>query len=214
MKVYGNTKKTKIPGSGIFAFKAEGVSRYYSLKKNLTFQQYKTLREFVLIREGKNKSGFIAEVKHKRRNPFGLLANRTIGLSREFIGSDGKIRNTNVGLEKTYDEYLEGESGSKLVRFLAGGVYVPVDGSEIEPKHGKDIISTIDVNIQDITETALLRMMIENECAHGTAIVMETATGKIKAIANLGRRPNGDYFEDLNYAIRASEPAHSRSWHI
>ncbi len=181
-------------------------SRYYSLKKNLTFQQYKTLRDFVLIREGKNKSGFIAEVKHKRRNPFGLLANRTIGLSREFIGSDGKIRNTNVGLEKTYDEYLKGESGSKLVRFLAGGVYVPVDGSEIEPKHGKDIISTIDVNIQDITETALLRMMIENECAHGTAIVMETATGKIKAIANLGRRPNGDYFEDLNYAIRASEP--------
>jgi cell division protein FtsI (penicillin-binding protein 3) len=181
-------------------------NRYYPLKKNLSFQQYKALRDFPLVRQGKNKSGFIAEVKHKRLNPFGLLANRTIGLSREFIGKDGKIRNTNVGLEKTYDNVLKGASGSKLVRFLAGGVYVPIDGSEIEPEHGKDIISTIDVNIQDITETALLRMMIENECAHGTAIVMETATGKVKAIANLGRRTDGTYWEDLNYAIRASEP--------
>lgn len=181
-------------------------NRYYPLKKNLSFQQYKALRDFPLVRQGKNKSGFIAEVKHKRLNPFGLLANRTIGLSREFVGKDGKIRNTNVGLEKTYDNVLKGSSGSKLVRFLAGGVYVPIDGSEIEPEHGKDIISTIDVNIQDITETALLRMMIENECAHGTAIVMETTTGKVKAIANLGRRTDGTYWEDLNYAIRASEP--------
>ncbi|MGZ5247178.1 MAG: peptidoglycan D,D-transpeptidase FtsI family protein, partial [Flavitalea sp.] len=181
-------------------------NRYYPLKKNLSFQQYKALRDFPLVRQGKNKSGFIAEVKHKRLNPFGLLANRTIGLSREFVGKDGKIRNTNVGLEKTYDNVLKGASGSKLVRFLAGGVYVPIDGSEIEPEHGKDIISTIDVNIQDITETALLRMMIENECAHGTAIVMETSTGKVKAIANLGRRTDGTYWEDLNYAIRASEP--------
>lgn len=181
-------------------------SRYYPLKKNLSFQQYKVLRECALVRQGKNKSGFIAEVKHKRLNPFGLLANRTIGLSREFIGTDGKIKNTNVGLEKTYDDQLKGESGSKLVRFLAGGVYVPVDGSEIEPEHGKDIITTIDVNIQDITETALLKMMVENEAAHGTAIVMETSTGKIKAIANLGRRSDGTYWEDLNYAIMASEP--------
>jgi cell division protein FtsI (penicillin-binding protein 3) len=180
--------------------------RYFPLKKNITFQQWKSLRDFPLVRLGKNKSGFIAEVKHKRLNPFGLLANRTIGLSREFVGDDGKMKNTNVGLEKTYDNVLKGESGSKLVRFLAGGVYVPIDGSEIEPRHGKDIVTTIDVNIQDITETALLKMMVENECAHGTAIVMEVATGKVKAIANLGRRPNGTYWEDLNYAIRASEP--------
>ncbi len=180
--------------------------RYFPLKKNINFQQWKALRDFPLVRLGKNKSGFIAEVKHKRLNPFGLLANRTIGLSREFVGDDGKMKNTNVGLEKTYDNVLKGESGSKLVRFLAGGVYVPIDGSEIEPQHGKDIVTTIDVNIQDITESALLKMMIENECAHGTAIVMEVATGKVKAVANLGRRSDGTYWEDLNYAIRASEP--------
>ena len=181
-------------------------NRYFLLKKNLSFDQYKVLRTFPLIRQGRNKSGFIAEVKSKRLNPFGLLANRTIGLSREFIDSDGKVKNTNVGLEKTYENLLKGESGSRLVRYLAGGIYVPVEGYEIEPENGSDIISTIDVNIQDIAENALLKMMNENECAFGTCIVMEIKTGKIKAIANLGRRANGTYWEDLNYAIRASEP--------
>lgn len=180
--------------------------RYFLLKRNLSFQQYKILRTFPLIRQGRNKSGFIAEVKSKRLNPFGLLANRTIGLSREFIDSEGKVKNTNVGLEKTYDNMLKGESGSRLVRYLAGGVYVPVEGYEIEPENGNDIVCTIDVNIQDIAENALLRMMNENESAYGTCIVMEVKTGKIKAIANLGRRTNGTYWEDLNYAIRASEP--------
>ncbi len=173
-------------------------NRYYLLKKNLSFDQYKTLRAFPLVREGRNKSGFIAEVKSKRLNPFGLLANRTIGLAR--------ANAQNVGLERTYDDLLKGESGSKLVRFIAGGVGVPVEGSEIDPENGKDIITTLDVNIQDIAENALLRMMIENECEHGTCIVMEVATGKVKAIANLGRRADGSYWEDLNYAIRASEP--------
>jgi cell division protein FtsI (penicillin-binding protein 3) len=181
-------------------------NRYYLLKKNVPFEQYKVLRRSPLVRQGKNKSGFIAEVRNKRLNPYGLLANRTIGLSREFIDSDGKIKNSNVGLENTYDSVLKGESGKKLVRYIAGGVYVPVEGYEIEPEHGKDIVTTLDVNIQDISETALLKMMNENECTNGTCIVMEVKTGKIKAMANLGRREDGTYWEDLNYAIRASEP--------
>lgn len=181
-------------------------NRYYLLKRNITFSQYKMLRRFPLVRQGKNKSGFIAEVRNKRLNPYGLLANRTIGLSREFFDSDGKVKNSNVGLENTYDSVLKGESGKKLVRYIAGGVYVPVEGYEIEPEQGKDIITTIDVNIQDIAENALLRVMDSNECSHGTCIVMEVKTGKIKAIANLGRRPDGAYWEDLNYAIMASEP--------
>ena len=172
--------------------------RYFLLKKNLSFEQYKVLRQFPLVNLGKNKSGFIAEVKSKRLNPFGLLANRTIGLARK--------NSQNVGIERTYDSLLKGESGSKLVRFIAGGVGVPVEGYEIEPENGKDIITTLDVNIQDIAENALLKMMIENECDHGTCIVMEVATGKVKAIANLGKRTDGIYWEDLNYAIRASEP--------
>jgi cell division protein FtsI (penicillin-binding protein 3) len=181
-------------------------TRYYLLKRNITFQQYKKLRSLPLVRQGKDKSGFIAEVKDKRLNPFGLLANRTIGLSREYIDSDGKIKNTNVGLENTYDSLLRGESGKRLMQRIAAGVFVPVDGSEIEPQNGKSIITTIDVNIQDIAENALLRVMTENECTNGTAIVMEVSTGKVKAIANLGRKPDGSYWENLNYAIQATEP--------
>lgn len=180
--------------------------RYFPLKKSITFQQYKILRAMPLVKQGKDKSGFIAEVKDKRLNPYGLLANRTIGLSREYVDSDGKMKSTNVGLEKTYDSLLKGETGKKLMRKVAAGVFVPVDGSEIEPRNGQDIVTTIDVNIQDIAENALLKVMTENECTSGTALVMEVKTGKLKAIANLGRRPDGTYYEDLNYAIRASEP--------
>lgn len=172
--------------------------RYFSLKKNLSFEQYQRIRTFPLINLGKNKSGFIAEVKSKRLNPFGLLANRTIGLARKNA--------QNVGLERTYDSLLKGESGSKLVRYIAGGVAMPVEGYQIDPENGKDIITTLDVNIQDIAENALMKMMVENECEHGTCIVMEVATGKIKAIANLGKGTGNNYWEDLNYAIRASEP--------
>ncbi|MEO6314455.1 MAG: penicillin-binding protein [Chitinophagaceae bacterium] len=180
--------------------------RYYELRKNLSFEQYKTLRSFPLVNQGRNKSGFIAEVKNKRLNPFGLLANRTIGLSRDYINGGGKLVNQNVGLERTYDTLLKGDKGQRLVRFISGGAFIPVEGSEIEPQNGKDIITTIDVNTQDITESALMKMMIENDADHGTCIVMETSTGKIKAMANLGRRPNGDYWEDYNYALRATEP--------
>jgi cell division protein FtsI (penicillin-binding protein 3) len=180
--------------------------RYYELRKNLSFEEYKTLRTFPLVNQGRNKSGFIAEVKNKRLNPFGLLANRTIGLSRDYINPDGKIINQNVGLERTYDTLLKGDKGQRLVRFISGGAFIPIEGSEIEPENGKDIITTIDVNTQDITENALMKMMIENDADHGTCIVMETATGKIKAMANLGKRPDGDYWEDYNYALRATEP--------
>jgi len=172
--------------------------RYYLLHRNLSFDQYKQLRSFPLVREGRNKSGFIMDASSKRLNPFGLLANRTIGLSRDNA--------QNVGLERTYDSLLRGENGRRLVRYLNAGTYIPVEGYEIDPENGKDILTTIDVNIQDIAENALLSMMVGNECEHGTCIVMETATGKIKAMANLGRQPDGTYWEDLNYAIRASEP--------
>ena len=172
--------------------------RYYEIAANVPFEKYQQLRAFPLVREGRNKSGFIAEVVNKRLNPFGLLANRTIGLAR--------ANAQDVGLERTYDTLLKGETGRRLVRYIAGGAYVPVEGYEIESRNGKDIITTLDVNIQDIAENALLHGMIANEAEHGTCMVMEVATGKIKAIANLGLQPDGAYWEDLNYAIRVTEP--------
>ncbi|MEO6455884.1 MAG: penicillin-binding protein [Ginsengibacter sp.] len=173
--------------------------RYYPLKKKISFDQYKQLRDFALINQGRNKSGFIIDVRDNRVNPYVLLANRTIGLSR---GDTSK----NVGLERAYDSLLKGRKGKRLMRYMAGA-YVPVDGAEIDPENGKDIITTIDTYMQDVAENALLKMMAENNSLHGTCIVMETITGKIKAIANLGKRPDGSYLEDYNYGIgKRTEP--------
>lgn len=180
--------------------------RYYPLKKKLSFEDYKAFRAFPLAREGRNKSGVIVEVNSKRETPFGLLANRTIGLSREFKDANNKAKKQNVGLERSYDSVLSGRDGQKLVRYIAGGTAIPIEGSQTDPVHGQDVYTTIDVNIQDITETALMRMMLQCEGPYGTAIVMETSTGKIKAMANLGRRPDGTYWEDDNYALRVTEP--------
>lgn len=173
-------------------------SRYYSLRKKVSFEEYKELRSFPLVRLGKNKSGFIAEVKTKRLNPFGELGFRTIGLYRE----NSKL----VGLERSFDSVLRGTTGKRLVRYVAGGVLMPVEGYEVEPENGDDVYTTLDVNIQDITERALMRTMTTNQALEGTCIVMEVATGKIKAIANLGRTSEGEYFEKDNYALRTGEP--------
>jgi cell division protein FtsI (penicillin-binding protein 3) len=180
-------------------------NRYYLLKKKISFEEYKAFRQFPLARLGRNKSGVIVEESSKRLSPFGLLANRTIGLSREHISSNGKVKKMNVGLEKSYDSLLTGDKGQRLVRFVAGGA-VPVEGYQVEPVNGKDIFTTLDVNMQDIAENALLRMMDSSQSLYGTCIVMETKTGKIKAMANLGRRPDGTYWEDDNYALRVTEP--------
>ena len=172
--------------------------RYYTLKKKISFSEYKALRDFPLVRLGRNKSGFIIDPRDKRINPYVLLANRTIGLSRE-------DSTKNVGLERTYDSLLKGASGQRLMRYVAGA-YLPVEGGEVEAENGKDIITTLDTYMQDVTEAALMKMVSENNSLHGTAIVMETATGEIKAMANLGRQKDGSYYEDDNYALRATEP--------
>jgi cell division protein FtsI (penicillin-binding protein 3) len=171
--------------------------RYFLLKKKISFKEYQQLRNFPLVRLGRNKSGFIPDKKIIRLNPYKMLAYRTIGLLRD---------SNRVGLELTYDKYLEGTKGKRLVRFIAGGASVPVDDYEVEAENGKDIITTLDVNIQDVTENALMKMMVKNEAEHGCAIVMEVNTGKIKAIANLGHKRDSLYWEDYNYAITPTEP--------
>ena len=176
-----------------------GKSRYYPLKKKISFEQSKAVHSFPLVRLGRNKSGFIFEPREKRINPYVLLANRTIGLSR----SD---TSRNVGLEKTYDSLLRGTQGQRLVKYVAGA-YMPVEGAEVDPENGKDIITTLDTYMQDVAENALMKMMVDNNSKHGTVIIMETQTGKIKAIANLGKQADGVYTEDLNYGIgKRAEP--------
>jgi len=178
------------------AYKAQ--EGYFPLKKKISFTQYDSLRKFPLFKLGRYKSGMIANERTVRLNPYQMLAFRTIGLARD---------SNKVGLEKTYDAVLKGRNGKQTVRSIAGGIGVPVDDTYlVEPETGKDIVSTIDVFIQDIAEAALMKMMVKNEAENGCVIVMETKTGKIKAIANLGRMPDGSYWENLNHAITPSEP--------
>ena len=138
--------------------------RFYLLKRKISFDEFKDLREFPLVRLGRNKSGFIFDTRDKRINPYVLLANRTIGLSR-------KDSSKNVGLERTYDSLLKGTSGQRLMRYAAGA-YMPVEGAELDPVNGKDVITTLDTYIQDVTETELMDMLVGNNSPHGTAILM------------------------------------------
>ena len=173
--------------------------RYFLLAKKVGFREYQKLRTFPLVRLGRNKSGFIAEAKSIRLNPYQMLAYRTIGLERQ--------NSQKIGLEQSYDSVLKGTTGKRLVRSIGGGATVPVEGAlDIEPEDGRDIYTTLDVHIQEIAEEALLKTMQKSESLTGTCIVMETKTGKIKAMANLGRNAKGEYWEDYNYAMRTSEP--------
>jgi cell division protein FtsI (penicillin-binding protein 3) len=175
-------------------------SRYYLLKKNISYREYQKLQKLPLVREGGNKSGFIADVRSIRLNPYQMLAYRTIGLERQNAQK--------IGLEQAYDSVLKGTSGQQMVRYVGAGVMMPLEdeANTIEPKNGKDIVTTLDMHIQEITENALMKMMVGNEAEYGCAIVMEVKTGKLKAIANLGRTPEGKYFENYNWALTPSEP--------
>lgn len=171
----------------------------YELKKKIDYRQYLSLVKFPLFKIGRYKSGMIAQERNIRLNPYQNMAYRTIGLARE---------QNSVGLELSYDTVLKGRNGRQLVRAIAGGVTMPVqEGAfEIAPETGKDIVSTLDVFIQEVTTNALNKMMVQNQAQYGVAMVMEVKTGKIKAIANLGKIAEGVYKEDLNYAITPSEP--------
>ena len=176
-------------------------NRYLLLQRNITYAQLKKVRKFPIFRNGKYKGGIIAEPKSKRVLPYQWLAFRTIGWDKEGADND-------VGLEGAYGNILEGESGSRLVQRIGNGAWRPInEENEIEPRNGHDIITSIDINIQDVAEDALKRQLIENEADHGCAILMEVKTGFIVAIANLGKNELGEYEETYNYAIgESSEP--------
>ncbi len=168
------------------------------IKRNIDYTQLKRLRNFPILKKGKFKGGFIVEEKDYRKMPFKMLASRTIGYKN--LNS-----NVYVGLEGAYSKELEGVSGKRLMRKIANGIWRPVErDNQIEPENGKDIITTIDINIQDVAENALLKCLDSNDADHGCAILMEVNTGYIKAIANLKRHKDGSYGEDLNFAISES----------
>lgn len=178
----------------------ENGARYHLVRRRVTHNQLREISNFPIFREGRFGGGFIVEQRNIRIKPFQLLAERTIGY---------KVKDVRpVGLEGAYDEFLSGRKGMRLMQRVSGGAWIPINAeNEMEPKDGYDIITTIDMNIQDITEHALLRSLQRHNAAHGSAVVMEVKTGHIKAIANLGKGADGRYREDYNYAIgESTEP--------
>lgn len=173
-------------------------NRYFLLKRRASYAQFLEVKTFQPFVKGQNKGGLITESHTRRINPYGLLANRVIGLYRK--NAD------NVGIEREFNLHLSGRQGQRIVRRIAGGTWMPIDDSELEPENGRDVITTLDVKVQDVVENALYNQLKKEGAAFGTCIVMEVRTGKIKAIANLGRTKDGDYYEDYNYALKKIEP--------
>jgi cell division protein FtsI (penicillin-binding protein 3) len=172
--------------------KARGI-RYVPIAKELSYAKAMMIKNFPIFREGRYKGGFILEQKNRRERPFKILAQRTIGYTRE-----GALP---VGLEGSFNNVLEGKEGKQLMIRVPGDVYIPVnDLAEIEPEAGDDIVTTLDINIQDIAENSLLSACQTHNADHGCAIVMEVKTGKIRAMANIGRTPDG-WWETYNYAV-------------
>ncbi len=166
---------------------------YRLLDGEINYLQLKQVRTFPFLSQNKNKSGLIAKERVKRKKPFGTLASRTIGDIYGEFEKGGKN-----GLELQYDSILRGIPGTSTMRKINGRfIYV----SDIEPISGKDIVTTIDIDIQDITEKALLDKLREIDAESGTAVVMEVETGEIKAITNMGRISEGVWAESKNHAV-------------
>lgn len=174
-------------------------ARYVLIKRKVSYQDLKIVRAFPLYNIGKHSGGLMAIQKNKRILPFKALAARTIGYKNENVKNG-------VGLEGAYGNYINGETGRRLMQRISGGVWIPVNSeAEVAPKDGADIISTIDINMQDLAQSALEKQLIKSQAHHGSVIVMEVETGEIRAVANFTKVEEGVYKEQFNYAIAGNQ---------
>lgn len=179
-------------------------NRYYLIARDLSYTDFVKIKGFPLFNLGTYKGGIIIEQETVRERPIGGIAERTIGYERETPSgaSSGK------GIEWAFRKYLNGKDGRILKQKISKGQWKPIrDVNEVDPQDGYDVVSTIDVFIQDIAHHALLKQLEDYQADHGCVVVMETKTGKIKAISNLGKAEDGSYYETTNYAVaEAHEP--------
>ncbi len=171
-------------------------NKYMLLKRDVSYPDYMKIKSFPLFNLGPYGGGIIGEQRTVREHPLGEIGERIVGHRRY---------GAKVGLEHAFNVHLEGTKGRILKQRMANGKWKAISGeNEVEPQDGYDVISTIDINIQDIAHHALMKQLEEYKADHGTVVVMEVKSGEIKAIANLGRTDKGDYYERLNYAIGES----------
>jgi cell division protein FtsI (penicillin-binding protein 3) len=181
-------------------------TQFLLIKKGITYPERQFIQTLPIFRLGRNGGGLIIEAKAKREHPFKMLAHRTIGYIRDNAES--------VGLENYFNKYLEGTNGQQLMQRISGDVWIPInDITEVAPKNGMDVITTLDINLQDIVENALEKMVRARDADNGCAIVMDVKTGQIKAIANIAKTTEKDekgmdkLWETYNTAIgTATEP--------
>lgn len=182
-------------------FKKERIKGNKYLKftnKQLTYSELSDFKKFPIFSKSRFRGGFIANKIGKRVKPFGNLASRTIGIVREtkLSGLEGQ-----VGIEAAFERDLRGEKGLAIQRKMMGS-WIPFESKS--PKDGNDIISTIDVNFQDIAQESLEKQLRKFEAEAGVVVLMEVKTGAVRAIANLGLSKDGNYYEDYNRAIGES----------
>lgn len=188
-------KQRESEESRINDYKVRGVDKKVSLrsryvriiKDDISYIDLKEIQTFAFLNQRSNRSGLIAEEKNARKRPFGNLATRTVGTVYKDLEKGGAS-----GLELKYDSLLSGVPGVKNRQKIQGKW---MDVVEIPAKPGYDIVTTLDADIQDITEKALRAKLIETEAESGTAVIMEVKTGEIKGIANLDRTYSGAYYE-------------------
>lgn len=175
--------------------------RYLLIQRDVTYPDLNKLRKFPIFNRGMFKGGLIVQAQYERELPYKSLARRIIGY--ESGEGDHKVY---VGLEGSFTKNLQGINGQRLMRRISGQAWMPVDEeSEVEPQNGNDIITTLDVNLQDLAESSLRKELIADSADHGCVILMEVRTGYIRAMANLGLTKEGTYAEIFNYAIGESQ---------
>lgn len=174
--------------------RAKGRKYMVLNRSKINYLSKKEMESWPIFREGRYGGGVIFEKVNERYKPFAFLGARTVGhVNENHIGA---------GLEYSFNEFLAGREGKGLFQKMTGSHWKPVyDGTEVKPQAGYDIVSTIDVNIQDVAQSSLMAALIEHEADYGAAVVMEVQTGEIKAMSNLTRYSNGNYGESYNHAV-------------
>jgi cell division protein FtsI (penicillin-binding protein 3) len=172
--------------------------RYLVLnRKQIDYQDKKMMTEWPIFREGRLSGGLIFEKVDVRYRPFSNLSKRTIG----FVNENEK----GAGLEFSFNDQLNGQDGSGYYQKIAGGTWMPIfDANNVKAVDGLDIQTTLDINLQDVAETALHKAMMQHNADDGLVMVMEVATGEIKAISNLSSDGNGSFYEKFNFATAGS----------
>ena len=170
--------------------------QYLKLRSGVRFSELQLVKTLPILKEGRYDGGFVYTQQTKRMHPFGHLCERPIGYARE---------KSDVGIEKAYNHYLKGQDGKRLMQKINGGIWKPINNTQdVEPVVGSDVYSTIDIRIQDIAQTALLRSLEKYEAENGSVILMDVKTGAIRAMSSLERTSEGKYAENFNYAIGAA----------